>query len=162
MNWGILVRSSAAAAVLAAALMASACGSTEASPTAPSIAAGASSAVAEGTGALSISIVPNPVPWSSDAVANCDLANRWRYEQILTNGGGGPLTIAERVDFFDGVEVRRSGLDIVLAPGATTAITTEWCSANSVEHRAQTNFGAVDESGVRLSFRGPSVRLERK
>jgi hypothetical protein len=142
--------------------MALACDSTEPSPTAPSAIADGPSSAPEGAGALSIAVIPNPVPWSSEAVENCNLANRWRYEQVLTNSGSGPLTIADRIDFFDGVEVKRSTVDIELAPGASTTITTQWCSANNVEHRAQTNFGAVDERGARVSFRGASVRLQRK
>jgi hypothetical protein len=160
MNWGTLVRTCRVAPLWVAAALALACGSTESSPTAPSGTVDASSP--EGTGALFIEVTPNPVPWSSDAVDNCDLANRWRYEQILTNRGSGPLTITDRIDFFDGVEVKRSSVDIALAMGASTTITTQWCSANSVEHRAQTNFSAVDDSGARVAFRGVSVRLQRK
>lgn len=162
MNWGTWVRNYRMAPACAAALMALACGSTDSSPTAPSATVDAASSAPDGTGTLSIAVIPNPVPWSGDAVENCNLANRWRYEQILTNSGSGTLTVTDRVDFFDGVEVRRSTVDIALAPGATRTITTEWCSANSVEHRAQTNFGAVDENGARASFRGASVRLLRK
>jgi hypothetical protein len=162
MNWDKLVRTCCAAPVCAAALATLACGSTESSPTAPSATVDAGSSAPDGAGTLSITVTPNPVPWSSDAVDNCNLANRWRYEQILTNNGSSALAITDRIDFFDGVEVKRSTVDIALAPGASTSITTQWCSANSVEHRAQTNFGAVDESGARISFRGTSVRLQRR
>jgi hypothetical protein len=163
MNWDKLVRTCCVAPVCAAAFMTLACGRTESSPTAPSPATlDAGSSAPDGADTLSIAVIPNPVPWSSDAVDNCNLANRWRYEQILTNNANGALTITDRIDFFDGVEVKRSTVDIALAPGASRSITTQWCSANSVEHRAQTNFGAVDESGARVSFRGASVRLQRK
>ena len=103
---------------------------------------------------------PNPVPWSSEEVPNCTLANRWHYDQILRNAGGVRLTISDRVDLFDGAQVSsRSGLGIVLAPGQETTIRTRWCSANNTEHRAQTNFSGSDDAGARISFTGPTVRL---
>jgi len=94
-------------------------------------------------------------------VPNCNLANRWHYEQTLRNVGGTTLTISDRADFFDGVQVStRSGLGIVLAPGQDTIITTSWCSANNIEHRAQTNFSGSDESGNQVIFTGTTVRLQ--
>jgi hypothetical protein len=96
-------------------------------------------------------------------VANCSLANRWHYEQTLKNTGGTRLTISDRADSFDGAEVsKRSGLGIVLAPGADTKITTQWCSANNIEHRAQTNFSGSDDKGNRIAVTGPAVRLMPK
>jgi hypothetical protein len=150
----------------AAALIGAACGSTESSPTGPSSPAAAPSPppVEPGSpGALSVSISPNPVPWSSDPVPNCNLANRWHYEQTLKNAGGTRMTISDRVDFFDGVEVsKRSGLAIVLDPDQDSTITTSWCSANNIEHRVQTNFSGSDDSGNRVTFTGTTVRLQRK
>ena len=105
-------------------------------------------------------IDPNPVPWSTEPVEGCSLANRWQYDQILRNAGGTRLTISDRVDLFDGAQVgNRTGLGIVLAPGQETSIRTRWCSANNIEHRAQTNFSGSDDAGNRISFTGPTVRL---
>lgn len=90
----------------------------------------------------------------------CSLANRWHYDQVLKNTGGTRLTVSDRRDLFDGVEVStRSGLGIVLDPGAQTSIRTRWCSANNVEHRAQTNFTGTDDRGNRISLTGSTVRL---
>lgn len=157
---------------------AAACGSVEESPTAPtpvsqpriSTPAPAPAPApaptpapppAAGTpGALEVTISPNPVPWSNEPAPNCNLANRWHYEQTLRNTGGTGLTISDRADSFDGVEVsKRSGLGVVLAPGAATKIATNWCSSNNVEHRAQTNFGGSDDRGNRVTVTGTSVRL---
>ena len=75
---------------------------------------------------LILNRISNPVPRSDDPVPNCNLANRWHYEQTLRNVGGTTLTISDRADFFDGVQVStRSGLGIVLAPGQDTTITTK-------------------------------------
>jgi hypothetical protein len=161
MNWTKMLRTYVVAFICAGALIASACGGdTEVIPTAPSPAPIAPSEPS-GPGALSVSISPNPVPWSDAPVPNCSLANRWHYEQTLTNTGGTRITISDRADFFDGVQVStRSGLGIVLAPGQGTTITTSWCSANNIEHRAQTNFSGSDDSGNRITFTGTTVRLQ--
>ena len=72
-----------------------------------------------GPGKLEITITPNPVPWSSQPIEGCSLPNTWQYDQILVNSGGTRLTISDRTDSFDGVNVStRTGLGIVLAPGA--------------------------------------------
>jgi hypothetical protein len=163
----------------AAALIVAACGSVEESPTGPTPVASPQPSPApapapapeptpaptptpapSGPGALSVTITPNPVPWSSEPVPNCNLANRWHYDQILRNTGGRRITISDRIDFFDGVQVStRGGLGIVLDPGAETSIRTRWCSANNVEHRAQTNWSGSDEGGTRISVTGTVVRL---
>ena len=162
MNWSKWLRTYVIAFICAGALIASACGGgTDVSPTGPSRSNPAPSEEPGGPGALSVSINPNPVPWSSDPVPNCNLANRWHYEQTLTNTGGQTVTISDRADFFDGVQVStRSGLGIVLTPGQSTTITTNWCSGNNVEHRAQTNFTGSDDSGNPVTFTGPTVRLQ--
>lgn len=109
---------------------------------------------------FSVTVTPNPVPWSSEPVPNCNLANRWHYDQSLRNTGGERVTVSDRSDFFDGTRVStRSGLGIVLEPGAETTVRTRWCSANNTEHRAQTNWSGSDESGARIDVTGAVVRL---
>jgi hypothetical protein len=93
-------------------------------------------------------------------VPNCNLANRWHYDQIVKNTGNERVTVSDRTDFFDGGRVgSRSGLGIVLEPGAETAIRTRWCSATNAEHRAQTNWSGADDSGRRVDVNGEVVRL---
>jgi hypothetical protein len=165
--------------VLWLAAFAGACGSIEESPTgptpvdAPQPAAGSAPTPAPqptptpapapasgGTASFSVTVTPNPVPWSSEPVPNCDLANRWHYDQVLRNTGSRRVTVSDRTDFFDGGRVStRSALGIVLEPGAETAIRTRWCSANNTEHRAQTNWSGSDASGTRIDVNGPVVRL---
>jgi hypothetical protein len=159
------VRTFAIAFICAIALIAAACGGgTESLPTGPSSPTVPTPSAEPGSpGALSVSISPNPVPWSSDPVPNCNLANHWHYEQTLKNTGGTRVTISDRSDFFDGVEVsKRSGLGIVLDPDQETTIATSWCSANNIEHRAQTNFSGSDDGGNRVNATGTTVRLQPK
>jgi hypothetical protein len=100
------------------------------------------------------------VPWSSQPIEGCGLPNTWQYDQVLVNSGGTRLTISDRADSFDGANVsNRTGLGIVLAPGAQTSIRTRWCSANAIEHRAQTTFSGSDDAGNRINVTGPTVTL---
>jgi hypothetical protein len=136
-----------------------ACGSVDESPVGPTpVLAPAPSP--DGSASFSVTVTPNPVPWSSEPVANCNLANRWHYDQILRNTGSVRLTVSDRSDFFDGANVSsRNGLGIVLEPGADTSIRTRWCSATNAEHRAQTNWTGSDDSGRRIDVNGTIVRL---
>jgi len=109
---------------------------------------------------LSIGINPNPVPISSQSIPNCSLPNTWTYQQVLSNDGGTEITISDRSDFFDGVMTgSRSGLGIVLRPGASQSITTQWCSANAIEHHTRTDFSGTDASNNRINVTGPTVTL---
>jgi hypothetical protein len=169
MFWSTRLRTFSRVFVCLAALAMSGCGGTGDSPTGPTATEPLASGPAPdpapapepGTpGVLTVTITPNPVPWSGEPAPNCNLANRWRYEQTLRNTGGTRVTISDRADAFDGVEVsKRSGLDIVLEPGADAAVTTEWCSSNNIEHRARTSFSGSDDSGNRVTFAGTTVRL---
>jgi hypothetical protein len=85
------------------------------------------------------------------------------YEQVLKNAGGTRLTVSDRTDFMNGVQVsQRSGLGIVLNPGETKGVTTRWCSANTTEQKAATNFSGSDDKGNRVTLTGPTVRLLAK
>jgi hypothetical protein len=160
-NWSKLLRFCGIAFTCVAALIGWGCAGSDSSPTAPSSTVTTASSEPGGPAGLSVSITPNPVPWSGDAASSCTLANRWHYEQVLTNIGSTTVTVSERVDFFDGAEARRrNDLGIVLAPGAETRIATEWCSSNNIEHRVQTNFSGSDDSGNQISVTGTSVRLQ--
>lgn len=116
-----------------------------------------------GPGVLSVTIEPNPVPWSGQPIEGCSRPNTWFYEQVLRNTGGTRLTIGDRTDYMNGAKViERSGLGIVLDPGAERRITTRWCSANSTEQTARTDFFGSDDGGTRINFTGPDVRLLAK
>jgi hypothetical protein len=156
-----------------------ACGSVEDSPTAPTAVAApqpaATSAPAPapqpapapapapapgGSASFSVTATPNPVPWSSEPVPNCNLANRWHYDQILKNTGNVRVTVSDRTDFFDGGRAStRSALGITLEPGAEMAVRTRWCSATNTEHRAQTNWSGSSDDGERIDVNGAVVRL---
>lgn len=113
-----------------------------------------------GPGLIEVTIEPNPVPYFGQPLSNCSLPHTWQYEQKLRNAGGSTVTLSDRENFFDGVSVsKQSGLGIVIQPGATFALTTRWCSANNIEHRAATNFTGSDAAGNRINVTGPTVRL---
>lgn len=152
------------------ALLSASCGSIEPSPTGPTPVASpapdpAPSPAPEpsGPGRLEVTIVPNPVPWSGQPIEGCSRPNTWFYDQVLRNTGGATVTIGDRADYMNGAKVsERSGLGIVLAPGAERRIQTRWCSANATEQNTRTDFFGSDEAGNRINFTGPTVRLLAK
>ena len=110
-----------------------------------------------------MTISPNPVPWSSQPIPNCTLANTWTYTQIMDNVGSSELTVSDRTDYFDGAFFStKSGLGIVIPAGSKQTITTRFCSANSFEHRTRTDFTGTDAKNNRINYRGPEVTLSKK
>ena len=139
MNWSKLIRLYVVAFICAGALIASACGS--AGPTfhrrLPSRNPIHHHSEPGGTRRPVRFHQSEPRPMERRSVPDCNLANRWHYEQTLRNTGGTTLTISDRADFFNGVQVRytlrswnRAG-----AGRRTPRITTQWCSANNIEHQ---------------------------
>lgn len=179
MNWSNRLRTCCIVFIFSLAALVGACGSVEESPTGPTpvdapqpttppapapqpapAPAPTPTPAPSGPASFSVTVTPNPVPWSSEPVPNCTLANRWHYDQIVKNTGGRRVTVSDRDDFFDGVKVStRSGLGIVLEPGAETSIRTRWCSATNSEHRAQTNWVGTDDAGAPVTVTGAAVRL---
>jgi len=110
-----------------------------------------------------VTISPNPVPWSSNPIPNCSLANTWTYTQILDNFGSSELTLSDRTDYFDGALFGQKGnLGIVIPAGSKTTLTTRFCSANSFEHHTRTDFSGTDARNNRISYKGPDVTLSKR
>jgi len=152
-----------------AAIATSTCGSVDPSPTAPSPTSSPSPSPAPGPspapsgGSLQVTISPNPVPWSSNPIPNCSLANTWTYTQILDNVGGAEITLSDRSDFFDNaLASQKSGLGIVIPAGSKTTLTTRWCSANDFEHHTRTDFTGSDARNNRINYKGQEVTLSKK
>lgn len=103
------------------------------------------------------------MPWSSNPIPNCTLANTWTYTQILDNVGSTEITISDRTDYFDGaLASQRSGLGIVIPAGSKSTVTTRWCSANSFEHHTRTDFVGTDSRNNRINYKGPEVTLSKR
>ena len=150
-----------------ATLVAAACGSIEPSPTAPSPTSGSAPSTSGG-GKLEVTVNPNPVPWSGQAItdsAGCaNVPNTWFYDQILKNTGGNTINVSDRTDYFNDREVsKRTALGIILDPGASTTIKTRWCTSTSGSQTAQTNWGSTDiKTGAVVTAIGPRVTLRAK
>jgi hypothetical protein len=103
------------------------------------------------------------VPWSSQPIPNCSLANTWTYTQILDNVGSSELTLSDRADYIDtALFSSKSGLGIVIPAGSKTTLTTRYCSANSLEHHMRTDYTGSDAKNNRIAYRGPDVTLQKK
>lgn len=133
---------------------------------APSPSPSPTPAPATGTGNLQVTISPNPVPFSGQAItdiASCrDRPNTWFYDQVLKESGGVAITITSRVDTFDGVAGAASNPNLRIAANGTTTLRTRWCSVSSGAHTAQTTFSGTDANGKTWRVAGPTVRLSAR
>lgn len=116
------------------------------------------------TGALTVTINPNPVPHSGQPIADsagcANVRYTWYYDQVIQETGGSPVTITNRVDLFDDRETNNVGnLSIVVPANGSTTVRSRWCSSNRAEHSSQTRFTGTDASGRAVSILGPRVRL---
>jgi len=118
-------------------------------------------------GRVEMSVVPNPVPYSGDRIADvpgCVTSqNTWFYDQILTETGGSTVTFTQRIDLFDNSRTNdRSDLNIELPANGSITLRTRWCSATSVEHTAESRFSGKDAAGNEISVTSGVVRLMKK
>lgn len=118
----------------------------------------------QGTGAIEITIVPNPVKYSGQPVTDdpacANRNNTWYYEQVIKEVGGADVVLTNRVDTFDGWPVyERSNLDIKVPAKGEITIKTRWCSASASEHNAHTTFSGKDSKGNPVQATGGVVRL---
>jgi len=118
-------------------------------------------------GRVEMSVVPNPVPYSGDRIADvpgCVTSqNTWFYDQILTETGGSTVTFTQRIDLFDNSRTNdRSDLSIVVPANDSITLKTRWCSATSVEHTAESRFSGKDAAGNEISVTSGVVRLMKK
>jgi hypothetical protein len=117
-----------------------------------------------GVGALTVSVSPNPVPFSgqpiTDAASCAGYENTWFYDQTLTETGGAAVTITARVDKFDDkVANNVTNLNMQVPAKGTLVVRSRWCSGAGTMHTAQTSFGGTDQNGNRVTVNGPTVRL---
>jgi hypothetical protein len=119
-----------------------------------------------GTGAVQVTVTPNPVPFSGQAitdVASCATRpNTWFYDQVLKETGGVSVTVTRRVDTFDGAAGSATNPNLRIAAGTSTTVRTRWCSVASTAHTAQSTFSGTDANGKAWTATGPVVRMNAK
>ena len=117
-------------------------------------------------GKVQVTISPNPVPFSGQAItdiASCATRpNTWFYDQVLKESGGVAVTITRRVDTFDGAAGTATNPNLRIAANGSTTIRTRWCSVSAAAHTAQSTFSGTDASGNAWTIAGPVVRLLAK
>jgi hypothetical protein len=116
------------------------------------------------TGALTVTINPNPVPHSgqpiTDAAGCAGVRYTWFYDQVVQETGGAQVTITNRIDLFDDRETNNVGnLNIVVPANGTATVRSRWCSSTRAEHSSQTRFTGTDAAGRPVTVLGPRVRL---
>ena len=115
------------------------------------------------TGALSITINPNPVPHSgaaiTDAAGCAGVRFTWFYDQVLRETGGVAVTLTNRIDLFDDRETNNLGVNIVVPANGSTTVRSRWCSSTRAAHSSQTRWSGTDAAGRSISVLGPKVIL---
>ena len=154
-----------------AAVVAIGCGDDSSPPTAPTtpppVVAPAPQPSPPAPGRIEASVVPNPVPYSGDRIADvpgCVTSqNTWFYDQILTETGGSKVTFTQRIDLFDNSRTNdRSDLSIEVPANGSITLKTRWCSSTSVEHTAESRFSGKDAAGNEITVSSGVVRLMKK
>jgi hypothetical protein len=149
-----------------AGLVTSSCGSSK-SPTSPTTNASTSTGTTSTpgvTGALTVIVNPNPVPFSGKPItdiAGCNNRNNtWYYQQMIQETNGSAVTINSEIDMFDGFVVNNlTGLKMIVPARGTMTLNPKWCSSEAKAHTAQSTFGGVDANGTSLTVNGPVVNL---
>jgi hypothetical protein len=154
--------------LLVAGPVSSSCGSSS-TPTSPNTAsssttAGTTPATPGVTGALTVTVSPNPVPFSGKPItdiAGCNNRNNtWYYQQTIQETNGSTVTINDEIDMFDGFVVNNlTGLKMVVGARTSMTLNPKWCSSESKAHTAQSMFGGVDANGTSVTVNGPLVNL---
>jgi hypothetical protein len=115
------------------------------------------------TGALSITINPNPVPHSgaaiTDAAGCAGVRYTWFYDQVLRETGGVALTLTNRIDLFDDRETNNLAVNITVPANGSTTVRSRWCSSTRAAHSSQTRWTGTDAAGRSISVLGPRVIL---
>jgi hypothetical protein len=151
---------------LAGTLMVSSACSSSSNPAGPSDSAQTADS-SNSSGSVTISINPNPVPFSGRPitdVAGCARRNNtWFYQLTLEETGGSPVTFHSQIDAFDGFVVNdMSGLRINLPARGRVSLNPRWCSATSGKHTAQHTFTGTDAAGNTITLQSPVVNLNSR
>jgi len=115
------------------------------------------------TGAVSITINPNPVPHSGAVIADAPgcagVQFTWFYDQVLQETGGSAVTFTNRIDLFDDRETNNRAVNVVVPANGSVTISSRWCSSNRGAHSSQTRWAGTDASGRSVTVLGPRVVL---
>jgi hypothetical protein len=116
------------------------------------------------TGSVSVTVNPNPVPFSGKPitdVAGCARRNNtWYYELTLKESGGAPVTFNAQIDAFDGFVVNNlTGIKVTVPANGEIKLNPRWCSSTSSKHTAQHTFSGTDSNGNPINLQSPLVNL---
>jgi hypothetical protein len=116
------------------------------------------------TGSISVTVNPNPVPFSGKPitdVAGCaNRNNTWYYELTLKESGGAPVTFTSQIDAFDGFVVNNlTGIKLTVPANGELKLNPRWCSSTSSRHTAQHTFSGTDSNGNSINLQTPVINL---
>ncbi|MBI3492867.1 MAG: fibronectin type III domain-containing protein [Acidobacteria bacterium] len=117
-------------------------------------------------GAISVTVTPNPVPFSGLPIASAScqgVANTWFYDETFQETNGVAVTIRQRVSTINGQALTPVSTNFVVPASGTYAFGTHsWCENGSGPYTVQTTWSGVDANGNNISYVGPLVTLLAK
>jgi hypothetical protein len=113
---------------------------------------------------VTITVTPNPVPFSGTPIANAavcaNVPNTWFYTMTLTETAGADLTLSSITDLINGSPFASDST----APGLIRARDVvsyryRWCFTAGNERTVQTTFAGVDGQNQPVSITSPVITL---
>jgi hypothetical protein len=137
------------------------------SVTGPAVTLQARSASSNPNAAITVSVTPNPAPFSgapiTDAAVCAGNTNTWFYTETLVENLGVNVTISSIVDRIDGVLINNitDARDVLRARGGLT-YGYRWCFTIPTSRTVQSTFSGVDANGRAVIAVGPVVTLQAR
>ncbi|MBZ5555740.1 MAG: fibronectin type III domain-containing protein [Acidobacteriia bacterium] len=114
-------------------------------------------------GAISVTVTPNPVPFSGTAIAAAacvGVPNTWFYTETIRETSGVAVTLTKWVSVRDGQSIINQGsVNSVIPARGTKNFDFNWCISGSGQHTIQTTWSGTDANGNSFSHVGPLVTL---
>lgn len=120
--------------------------------------------VALSKGALSVTVTPNPTPYSGAPFTFCQgNPNTWMYSETIRETNGVGMTVLQRSYSVDGRISNQAASNISIpARGSVSLNGLIWCLSGSGPYTVQTTYHGTDANGNSFSYVGPAVTLLAK
>ncbi|MBI3402476.1 MAG: fibronectin type III domain-containing protein [Acidobacteria bacterium] len=119
--------------------------------------------VALQAGAISVTVTPNPVPFSGTpiaATACVGVPNTWFYTETIRETAGVAVTLTKWVSVLDGRSILNQGtVNSAISAHGSTTFNFNWCLSAAGQHTIQTTWSGTDANGNSFSYGGPIVTL---
>jgi hypothetical protein len=112
-------------------------------------------------GALSVTVTPNPTPFSGAASTVCPGdPNTWTYNETIQETNGVGMTVTRRSNSVDGRFLNQAASNTSIPARGSVTNNVIWCLTGSGgPYTVQTTYSGTDANGNSFTYAGPSVTL---